>query len=112
MLTALCRRSKGSWGYPPELMERWAEDLRIEPGDIERDAVFLAWDPDGTILGFTRVALRADHSQLSDLWVEPGAMGPGVGRALWDAAVVYARTLPFEELRLAADPNAEPFYER
>ena len=39
-------------------------------------------------------------------------MGQGVGRALWDAAVAVARTLPFDELRLAADPNAEAFYER
>jgi Acetyltransferase (GNAT) domain len=40
------------------------------------------------------------------------AMGAGVGRALWAAAVQVARTLPFDELRLAADPNAEQFYAR
>ncbi len=28
---------------------------------------------------------RADHTQLKDLWVEPAAMGDGVGRALWDS---------------------------
>jgi len=112
VLTALCRRSKASWGYPAELLARWVDDLRIEPVDIEQDAVLVCRRSDGTILGFSRVALRDDHSQLCDLWVEPTAMGSGIGRALWDAAVEVARTLPFDQLQLAADPNAEPFYER
>jgi len=111
-LTALCRRSKASWGYPAELLARWADDLRIAPVDIEHDAVLVCRRPSGPILGFSRVALRDDHSQLCDLWVEPGAMGMGVGRALWDAAVEVARALPFDQLHLDADPNAEPFYER
>jgi ribosomal protein S18 acetylase RimI-like enzyme len=112
LLTALCRRSKASWGYPPELMARWADDLRIEPDDIVRDIVLAAETQAGAIEGFARVSVRADHSQLKDLWVDPPAMGQGIGRALWDAAVVAARALPFDELRLAADPNAEAFYER
>lgn len=112
VLTSLCRRSKASWGYPPELLARWADDLRIEPTDIEHDAVLVARQPDGTVVGFSRVALRADHSQLSDLWVEPTVMGSGIGRALWAAAIEVARTLPFDQLRLAADPNAESFYVR
>ncbi len=118
-LTTLCRRSKAHWGYPPELLARWADDLRIEPADIVRDQVLLATDSDAAddaaddaILGFARVVERADHAQLADLWVEPASMGAGVGRSLWAAAVEAARRLPFDELRFAADPNAEPFYER
>jgi len=111
-LTALCRRSKAHWGYPPELLDRWAADLRIDTADIVRDAVLVARTTDGQIAGFARVAQRADHSQLCDLWVEPAIIGTGVGAALWDAAVDVARSLPFDEMRFAADPNAEPFYER
>lgn len=112
LLTELCRRSKASWGYPPELLERWANDLRIETDDIVRDPVLVAEVLTGNIVGFARIAARTDHTQLKDLWVEPVAMGTGVGRALWTAAVEVARSLPFDELRLAADPNAEPFYVR
>jgi GNAT superfamily N-acetyltransferase len=122
VLTALCRRSKASWGYVPEVLARWTDDLRIEPVDILRDVVLIAnagTDADSIadivpriVIGFARVAARSDHTQLKDLWVEPAAMGRGVGRALWDAAVAVARTLPSDELRFAADPNAEPFYER
>lgn len=112
VLTALCRRSKASWGYPTELLARWADDLRIDPDDITRDVVLVARTPDEAIGGFARVSARDDHTQLQDLWVEPACFGTGVGRALWDAAIGVARTLPFDELRLAADPNAEGFYER
>ena len=112
LLTALCRRSKASWGYPPELLARWVDDLHIEPDDIVRDVVLIAESQARAIEGFARVSARADHSQLKDLWVEPPGMGQGVGRALWNAAVVVARTMPFDELRFAADPNAEAFYER
>ena len=76
MLTALCRRSKASWGYPPDLLERWADDLRIEPADIVRDIVLVAASDAGVITGFARVSERDDHTQLKDLWVEPVCHGP------------------------------------
>ena len=111
VLTALCRRAKAHWGYPAELLARWANDLRIDAADIVADMVLVGRTPDTTIAGFARVTTRIDHAQLQDLWIEPAFMGTGCGRALWDAAVDVARTLPFDELRFAADPNAEPFYE-
>ena len=110
ILTALCRRAKASWGYPPELLARWADDLRIDAADIVADIVLVGRIQDTAIAGFARLAARPDHTQLKDLWVEPASMGSGVGRALWEAAVAHARTLPFDELRFAADPNAEAFY--
>jgi len=110
VLTALCRRAKAHWGYAPALLVRWADDLRIEPADIVTDAVLVARSPDGGVAGFARITARVDHTQLKDLWVEPASMGTGVGRSLWEAAVVLARSLPFDELRFASDPNAEPFY--
>jgi ribosomal protein S18 acetylase RimI-like enzyme len=110
VLTALCRRSKASWGYPPELLDRWANDLRIEPGDIVDDTVLVAETEHDGLVGFARVAQRTDHTQLKDLWVEPAAFRMGVGRSLWAAAIAVASDLAFDELRFAADPNAEPFY--
>jgi GNAT superfamily N-acetyltransferase len=112
VLTALCRRSKAHWGYPPDLLARWADDLHIDSADILADAVLVARTPDDAVVGFARIGARADHTQLKDLWVEPASMGTGVGRSLWDAAVALARSLPHHELRFAADPNAEPFYRR
>lgn len=131
-LTELCRRSKAHWGYPQELLERWADDLRIEPADIDRDVVLLAEATDDApggpdlshllLLGFARVGVDPDTdastgagpriARLHDLWVEPQVMGQGIGRTLMEAAIEVARTLPAERLRVVSDPNAEPFYER
>jgi len=71
------------------------------------------------IAGFARVTegvrttLAAPApAQLKDLWVEPGDIGGGVGRALFVAACEVARTLPADQLLIVADPNAEGFYLR
>jgi GNAT superfamily N-acetyltransferase len=125
LLTDLCRRSKAHWGYDPELLDRWASDLAITEDDIDRDAVLLAelGDQDDAaparIAGFARISrgtgAHLDHptpAKLNDLWVEPTAIGTGVGRALFDAAREVARTLPADQLLIVADPNAEGFYLR
>ncbi len=137
LLTDLCRRSKAHWGYEPRLLARWADDLRVTPEDIARDVVLLAEVPSAEvatgatpaaeasgaapdrILGFARVTRGARTTlaapapaQLKDLWVEPGDIGAGVGRALFVAACEVARTLPADQLLIVADPNAEGFYLR
>lgn len=125
LLTDLCRRSKAHWGYDQALLERWSDDLRITPEDIVRDVVLLAEGhaPDGAssprILGFARVTQGARTTlatpapaQLKDLWVEPGDIRSGVGRALFGAACEVARTLPADQLLIVSDPNAEGFYLR
>lgn len=122
VLTDLCRRSKAHWGYDPELLRRWSDDLAITPEDIRRDAVVIAElgdDPDRRIAGFARITRgartqldRPAAGRLNDLWVEPGDIGAGVGRALFDAACEVARTLPADQLLIVADPNAEGFYLR
>lgn len=121
ILTQLARRAKAQWGYDPELLRRWAEDLRVTPEDIDRDAVLVAEAGDGPdrVVGFARVSAGAPSStgdptpaQLKDLWVMPEDMGRGVGRALFAAACEVARTLPADRLVIVADPNAEGFYLR
>ena len=121
ILTALSRRAKAQWGYDPELLRRWADDLRVTPEDIDRDAVLVAEVGDGPdpIVGFARVTTGPPSStgeptpaQLKDLWVTPEDMGRGVGRALFAAACEVARTLPADQLVIVADPNAEGFYLR
>jgi ribosomal protein S18 acetylase RimI-like enzyme len=120
VLTDLSRRSKAHWGYDPELLRRWANDLRITPDAFDRDAVLLAelGDPP-RIAGFARVTegtgpalTERAPAQLTDLWIEPGDIGSGVGRALFAAACEVARTLPAQQLLVVADPHAEGFYRR
>lgn len=132
LLTELCRRSKAHWGYDPRLLARWADDLRVTPQDIARDVVLLAEVPtthgpdaggppaaSARIAGFARITegsrttlAEPAPAQLKDLWVDPGDIGAGVGRALFVAAREVARTLSADQLLIVADPNAEGFYLR
>jgi GNAT superfamily N-acetyltransferase len=50
--------------------------------------------------------------ELTDLFIEPGAMGQGWGRALWDHAVATARAEGYVEMVWESDPFAEGFYLR
>lgn len=121
VLTRLSRRSKAHWGYDPDVLGRWLDDLAISAEDIDRDVVLVAevGDEPARIAGFARVTEGArtalaepPPAQLKDLWVEPADIGSGVGRALFAAACEVARTLPADQLLIMADPNAEGFYLR
>ena len=39
VLTALARRAKAHWGYSPELLARFADDLVLSEAAIDRDEV-------------------------------------------------------------------------
>lgn len=110
-LTDLARRSKAHWGYPPELMDRFAPDIVIGAGDIAEHEVWVLEDTDGRLIGVHRV-VPGEPAILEDLWLEPSAIGRGHGRRLWEHAVAIARSLGARSLELDADPNAAPFYER
>ena len=109
-LTALSHRSKASWGYPPALMRHFAEDLRITRRDVAEDETWVV-EEGGSVLGVCRLR-RGETAILEDLWVDPSAMGRGVGRRLWEHVVVLARSTGARAIELDADPNATPFYER
>ncbi len=44
------------------------------------------------------------------LFVEPAAIGRGIGRALWQHLVAEARRLELAKVTIESDPNAEAFY--
>lgn len=110
VLTALARRAKAHWGYPPDLLALFAGDLVLREPAIAEDEV---WVLDGETgpLGFHRVVI-GEPAVLEDLWIEPAAIGAGHGRRLWSHAVEIARTAGATAIELDADPNAVGFYER
>ncbi len=111
LLTALSRRSKAHWDYPVEWLHEWAPVLSIDSGTIERGTVRVA-EQDGKVAGFHVIEPRGATCELMHFWVDPCCMGQGVGRALFADAVHEARRLACREIRIEADPNAEPFYRR
>jgi GNAT superfamily N-acetyltransferase len=116
-LTAIAHAAKRHWGYPEEWIARWSGLLTITPEYLATHPVLVAVMA-GRVVGFCALALAAGEggrpatAQLDHLWVLPDAMGQGVGRALFNAAEIHARSSGAARLWLEGDPHAEGFYLR
>ncbi len=44
------------------------------------------------------------------MFVDPQAIGQGIGRLLFEHTIAVGRDLGFTQVTIDADPNAEPFY--
>lgn len=108
-LTELMRSAKRSWGYPNEWMQVWEARLIIDADAIIAMRVCVAEEETG-ILGFYGLAGPGHTVQLEHLWVRPGQMGKGIGRALIVHAREAAASSGAEVIVIESDPHAEPFY--
>jgi GNAT superfamily N-acetyltransferase len=111
-LTALCLRSKAHWGYDAAFMALCVPALTMSEASIAEGRALVATDEAGRIIGTVSVGRDGDDAELALMFVEPGAMGGGTGRVLFDAAVRLARKLGYRRMTILADTNAAPFYER
>jgi GNAT superfamily N-acetyltransferase len=109
LLDELAFRSKAHWGYPAAQMEAWRADLALSPAWVSKQWVHVAL-LDSAVAGVFAVVDEAGEWKLEHLWVEPKAMGKGVGRALLVAACQFARSCGAKDLTINADPNAAGFY--
>jgi GNAT superfamily N-acetyltransferase len=113
-LNAMIVRSKAHWGYDATLLQFWRADLVLDADTIARDPVYCAEDAaSGAVLGMSHCwLLSAEEVYLDRLFVEPAAMGRGVGALLWRHALQQAQAGGAAAIVLDADPNARLFYER
>lgn len=111
LLTDLALRSKAHWGYDAAFMARCRAALAVEPDDIRAQPYYVA-ESDGRVLGFYGFEPEGDAIGLSRFFVEPVAIGSGVGRALMEHAKEAARRAGHATLIAIADPNAAAFYKR
>ena len=110
-LTALCMRSKAHWGYDADFMERCREGLRVGADAIRDGRVLVVIDAQDRPLGVAQFDLQAETADLGLLFVDPPAIGWGVGRALLREALKRAAAAGAHRLTILADPNAAGFYE-
>jgi GNAT superfamily N-acetyltransferase len=110
-LTALAHASKRHWRYPEEWIRAWATDLTVTP-DLVRTAIVRVGVRDGQAVGFYALDAEPPTFELEHFWVRPGEIGTGVGRILFEDAIVAARTAGATGVEIASDPNAEAFYLR
>lgn len=110
-LTALAMRSKAHWGYDAHFIEDCRPVLTV-PHDALADRRILVAERGGRPLGFIGFGRPEEPPEVTFLFVDPPAIGRGVGRTLWDAGRALARRRGWAALMVAADPDAAPFYRR
>jgi GNAT superfamily N-acetyltransferase len=109
LLSELACAAKAHWGYPPDLMALWADDLGVSPEFIEEHHVICA-ERDGEIIGFAAVCEEDAAFELEHLWIRPDHMREGIGRALVSRIVAHLRPIDASTIRIVSDPHAEGFY--
>lgn len=110
-LTAIAHAAKRHWGYPEAWITRWKDALTVTPAYLREGAVFAAADGD-RLQGFYALSIDGEKAILDHMWVDPAAMGRGIGRALFAHAARTARQLGAARLEIDSDPHAEAFYLR
>jgi GNAT superfamily N-acetyltransferase len=102
-LREIAYAAKAHWGYDERLVREWADSIDVDDGRmvlVEDDAAWASLVP------------RGEVCVLEDLWVEPAAMGRGLGTKLFRRAEELARELGAARLEWEAEPNAIGFYEK
>jgi GNAT superfamily N-acetyltransferase len=110
-LSELALRSKAHWGYDAAFLERCRRELQVHPEQLARLRAHVL-ESEGALLGFFTVGGEPPEGELVHLYVDPPAIGAGVGAMLLRAARELARREGFRRLLIHSDPNAVPFYSR
>ncbi|GGW50030.1 GNAT family N-acetyltransferase [Streptomyces xantholiticus] len=108
-LSALALRSKAHWGYDDAYLAACADELRLAPGDMADRRVRVA-DAGGRILGVATLDGEPPRAELGMLFVDPPSIGRGVGRLLYRHVLAEAGRIGCDQVTIAADSHAEPFY--
>jgi GNAT superfamily N-acetyltransferase len=109
-LNRIAAAAKAHWGYPPEWLELWSLQLTIAPADIERWRFRVAAGQNSEPLGFVAMSAAWPRHVVEHLWVQPGSMRQGIGRALLRDALELAGAAGALGLDIEADPHAAEFY--
>jgi GNAT superfamily N-acetyltransferase len=109
VLGEIALRAKGYWGYDEEFLEACRAELTFTTQDIQEGRIVVA-EAAGTVVGFYSLDGQPPEGELGNMWIEPDAIGTGLGRRLWAHAIDTAQAAGFKELSIEAEPNAEGFY--
>jgi len=113
-LSAIGVRSKAFWGYDAAFMAACHDELTVTAADlVDPRKIWRLAEVDGRIAGyFGVVPCDEDGScEVEALFVEPGDIGGGLGKILFDALVELAASSGYRRLVIQSDPNALGFYE-
>lgn len=111
-LTQLAHLAKAYWGYSPEFMLAFDEELTFNTEDLDDEhAMFRVGTFDGRICSFYALRFEGENQlEMTALFVEPTMLGKGLGSRLFEHAVKKARKRGAKKMMIHSDPYAEKFY--
>src|SRR6185503_1046370 len=93
-LSGLIMRSKAYWGYDEPYLADCGESLRLRRAEVIEKRTVVA-ERDGLILGVATLEGQPPDGELGLLFVDPDAIGGGVGRVLYRQVLDEAGRLGF-----------------
>ncbi len=112
LLDAMTLAGVRHWGHHethPDAYNGLVSELATDE-EVDRATINVI-DRDGDIVGFYDLRDRGDHVELVRMFQRPDLIGTGLGRRLWDHAVVEAGEIG-NRMLILSDPAATGFYER
>jgi N-acetylglutamate synthase-like GNAT family acetyltransferase len=109
-LTALAVRSKAYWGYDSAFLQACVPALTISSERLAAEPFYVLEDEEGQVVAYAGLRVEGHEAELTNLFVEPWAIGRHYGMRLWQHAIKVARSLGAEHMRIESDPFAEAFY--
>lgn len=109
VLSELCIRSKGHWGYDRKFLDLCRRELTLRSTDLETSLVAKAVIAH-QMLGVVQLIPAKPDVELAKLFVLPEVIGIGVGRRLFGWAVTQAQRAGIRWMAIESDPHACGFY--
>jgi len=111
-LTQLAHLAKAYWGYSPEFMRAFDEELTFQAEDLDdQHSLFRVGTYNDKICSFYALRFESDTQvEMTALFVEPTMLGKGIGRRLFEHAAKKARKRGANKMMIHSDPYAEKFY--
>lgn len=108
-LRDLALRSKAHWGYDAAFMAACVPAFTLRPEDFHTMDITVI-DGEAGPLAFAALDIDGAEAHLDKAFVDPVAIGQGLGRRLMRWATDTARQAGATTLVIESDPFAEPFY--